>query len=404
MCGEKVETDKTGSGLQGPKYQLAQVFKRYLGDYLRAHRLSRLQRRVVEAIMACRTRALGAHLLKCRHCGYEHPAYNPCGNRHCPRCQIGARLKWVRQRLSELLPIPYYHCIFTMPHCLNRLALYNKAVIYEMFFQSAIYTLNSFAQDPVHLGAQLGFVGILHTWGQRLNYHVHLHFMVTGGGISTDGKRWVKLPYTRKFIFPVKAMSQVMRQRFARLLEAAYDCGKLQFPEPVAHLAEAQAFEEFVNKVAWKNWVIFAKPPFAGPDEVVRYIGRYTHQVAISNYRLLNLDDGKVTFRYKHYKDNTVTIKEMALEAEKFIGRFLMHVIPGGFKRIRHGGFLAAGCRTRMLALAHKLLSEMAANVEEAKSNFEAWLDKLNFLRCPKCQCGALYQVDYIPREQLAPG
>jgi hypothetical protein len=407
MCRKRVSEVNRRQGSQRfcePKYELAQVFNRYFGDYLRKYKPSSLQRSVAEAIMNCRTRKLGAHLLKCRRCGYEHPDYNPCGNRHCPKCQIGARLKWVKQRLEELLPIPYYHCIFTMPHPLNLLALYNKALVYEMLFQSASYTLNTFAQDPSYLGAQLGFVGILHTWGQKLNYHVHLHFMVTGGGISGDGKRWVGLPYQDKFIFPVKAMSKVMRRHFAQLLDAAYKAGRLRLPNKLTHLADAPAFERFLNKIAWENWVIFAKPPFAGPEDIVKYIGRYTHQVAISNYRLLDIDGGKVTFRYKHYKDNTVTIKEKTLEAEKFIRRILLHVIPRGFKRIRHGGFLSPGRRTRMLALARELLAEKVDKVYKAKSNYESWLRKLNFLKCPRCRRGNMGLLEYIPAQNLAPG
>ena len=241
-------------GLGKPRYELADIFGCYLDQYLHTHKLSAFQHKVVEAILKCRTAACGGHILRCSECDYERQEYNSCRNRHCAKCQISNKLRWVGERLRELLPIPYYHSVVTMPHSLNTLALYNKEVIYGIFFQAAAHTFNAFALDPRFLGARLGFIGILHTWGQTLWQHVHLHFIVTGGGLSVDGRRWVNLPYQKKFLFPVKAVSKRLRKRFAELLRKAYDKGELVFPDDLAHLRNPAAFEAFVNKVAWENW------------------------------------------------------------------------------------------------------------------------------------------------------
>ena len=387
-----------------PRYELADIMRRYLPGYLATHKLSWQQQKVMHAISACRTAELGGHKQECDSCDYTRYQYNPCGNRHCPKCQISAKLKWVKKRLEELLPIPYFHSVFTMPHTLNPLALYNKRVIYDIFFQAAGHTLNAFAQDPRFLAAKLGFIGILHTWGQTLCQHLHLHFIVTAGGISADGQRWVKLPYRKKFLFPVKAVSKRMRKKFAELLRKAYRDGELRFPDKLAHLAEPEAFERFVNKVAWEEWVTFVKKPFAGPEEIIQYIGRYTHRIAISNYRILDIEGGKVTFRYKKYRDGEVTKKTMTLEAEEFIRRFLLHVLPKGFKRIRHFGFLASGCRTKYLRLARELLSDMAERIRQAEKTFEDWFEGLDRSKCPACRKGTLKVVEVIFPVRFSPG
>ena len=309
---------------------------------------------------------------------------------HCPKCQVSKKLKWVRERLSELLPIPYYHVVFTMPHSLNLLALYNKDLIYDLFFQATSHALNVFAQDPKYLGGKLGFIGILHTWGQTLWQHIHLHYIVPGGGISNDGSRWVSLPYRTEFIFPVKAVSRRVRKKFAELLQKAYDRGELLFPDELAHLKNRSEFKRFLNKVAWEKWICYAKKPFSGPEDVVEYIGRYTHRVAISNHRLLNIDDGEVTFRYKKYRDNTVEHRTMKLTAEEFIRRFLLHVIPRGYKRIRHFGFLSNGCRTKNIELAKRLLSDLAEKIEEVTDSLLDRCDETDFLKCPVCKSGIL--------------
>ncbi len=384
------------AGVSKPRYEVADILRRYLDRYLQTHKLSPFQRKVVEAILKCRTAACGGHILRCSDCDYERQEYDSCRNRHCPKCQISNKLRWVGERLRELLPIPYYHSVVTMPHSLNTLALYNKEVIYDMFFQAAAHTFNAFALDPRFLGARLGFIGILHTWGQTLWQHVHLHFIVTGGGLSADGRRWVNLPYRKKFLFPVKAVSKRLRKRFAELLRKAYDKGELVFPDDLAHLTNPAAFEAFVNKVAWENWNSYVKKPFAGPEEVVKYIGRYTHRVAISNYRILDIADGQVTFRYKKYQDGTTTYETMSLEAEEFIRRFLLHVIPHGFKRIRHFGFLSAGLKTQALATLQTLFNQAGERIQEAKSTFLDWVEGIE-PRCPECENGVLRLLEVIP-------
>ncbi len=386
-----------------PRFELADVLNRYLDSYLASHKLSRFQEKVVEAIQCCRTAKLGGHKWVCNsnECDYEREEYNSCRNRHCPKCQISKKIKWVRERLSELLPIPYYHTVFTMPHSLNALALYNKEVLYDIFFKATAHALNAFAQDPKFLGAKLGFIGILHTWGQTLCHHVHIHYIVPGGGISNDGSRWVSLPYRKDFLFPVRAVSRRVRRKFAELLQKAYDNNELVFPDTLTNLSNRKEFERFLKKVAWEKWISYVKKPFSGPEDVVAYIGRYTHRVAISNHRLLDINDGNVSFRYKKYHDNEAEYRTMKLTAEEFIRRFLLHVIPRGFKRIRHFGFLSNGCRTKYLELARTLLNDLAEKIEEVSDSFLDSYDETNFLKCPVCKSGILQPKPII---LLAPG
>jgi len=385
-----------------PKYEVADILALYLDDYLQKHKLSPLQYKVVNEIIACRTAKLGFHKLKCDVCGYEQIEYNSCRNRHCPKCQGSKRLEWVNNRLKELLPIPYYHSVFTMVHSLNTLALYNKEVIYDIFLKSSAKTLKDFAEAPKYLGAKVGFVGILHTWGQPLCQHVHVHFIVPGGGISYDESRWVNLPYRKKFLFPVKAMSRRMRKTFSEMLQKAYDDGKLVFPEELSHLEKPENFKRFLNKVAWDKWINYVKKPFSTPEDVVKYIGRYTHRVAISNHRILDIADGRVTFKYKEYKDGEVTPKIMTLTAEEFIRRFLLHVLPKGFKKIRHFGIFSNGVRSKYIQLARELLNVLVEKLEQMKSDFNDLLEKL--LKCPCCEVGTLHVIEVFNPRKFAPG
>jgi predicted Zn-ribbon and HTH transcriptional regulator len=385
-----------------PQYEVADIFHEYLEEYLRTHNLSSLQLLALRCIMNCRTSELGAHKLKCNNCGYEQIEYNSCRNRHCPKCQGSKRMKWVQNRLEELLPIPYYHCVFTLPHSLNPLTLYNKRVIYDLFFQAASYTLHTFSKDPQYLGARGGFIGILHSWGQNLSYHVHLHFIIAGGGLSHDGKKWIGLPYQHDFLFPVKAMSQVMRQKFRELLDRAYEDRKLVLDGDVGELKQRAAFEKFLDKVAWEKWVIYIKKPFCGPEEVLKYIGRYTHRVAISNQRVIDIADGRVSFRYKIYKDHTVTPAILTLSATEFIHRFLLHILPDGFKKIRYFGFLSNGIRRCSIALIRELIEGLSESVREAKSLIGEWVDKIT--RCPQCGAGELIYDEVCALPLLKPG
>lgn len=385
-----------------PRYELADIFNLYLDDYLKTHKLSNVQYKVVNAIMNCRTGKLGYHKLECDFCEYERIEYNSCRNRHCPKCQGSKIIEWVEKRLKELLPIPYYHSVFTMPHSLNLLVLYNKEVIYDIFIKSSALTLKEFALDPKYLGANIGFFGILHTWGQSLSQHVHVHFIVPGGGISNDETKWVNLPYRKKFLFPVKAMSRRMRKTFSEMLQKAYDDGKLVFPDELSHIKDPVHFKQFLNKVAWEKWINYVKKPFSTAEDVVKYIGRYTHRVAISNHRIVDIADGKVSFRYKKYKDNEVTPKIMTLKAEEFIRRFLLHVLPKNFKKVRHFGIFSNGLRTKNIALARELLNVITDKLEKIESGFNDLLEKL--LMCPRCQLGTLHATEVYRPRKYAPG
>ncbi len=385
-----------------PRYELADIFKLYLGDYLKTHKLSDVQYKVVNAIMNCRTGKLGYHKLECDFCEYERIEYNSCRNRHCPKCQGSKIIEWVEKRLKELLPIPYYHSVFTMPHSLNLLVLYNKEIIYDIFMKSSALTLKEFALDSKYLGAKIGFFGILHTWGQSLSQHVHVHFIVPGGGMSNDETKWINLPYRKKFLFPVKAMSRRMRKTFSEMLQKAYDEGKLVFPDELSHIKDPVNFKQFLNKVAWEKWINYVKKPFSTPEHVVKYISRYTHRVAISNHRIVDIADGKVSFRYKKYKDNEVTPKIMTLKAEEFIRRFLLHVLPKNFKKIRHFGIFSNGLRTKNIALARDLLNVITDKLEKIESGFNGLLEKL--LICPRCQLGTLHATEVYRPRKYAPG
>jgi len=399
-----------GAGRTTPAPGLADIFDRYLGAYLKTHRLSGYQHKVVSAIRACRTAALGGHVFRCNKCGYMRHEYDSCRNRHCPRCQVYQKVKWVAARLAELLPIPYFHSVFTMPDSLNQLALYNKELIYNLFFKATSQALNAFAQDPRFLGARIGFIGILHTWGQALNQHIHIHYIITGGGLANacpeqgrrNGARWVNLPYRKKFLFPAKALSRRVRRQFAKLLWHAYRENKLVFPDALAYLVEPYCFDRYLKKVAWQNWLCYMKEPFGSPEVVVKYIGRYTHRVAISDSRLNSISDGKISFAYNKYHNNKVYPGTMTLDHDEFVRRFLLHVIPAGFKRIRHFGFLAAGCRTRSLELARGLLAVAAETVRAAQATFKLWSE--DGRKCPECQQGILELCEVLAPRQFVPG
>jgi hypothetical protein len=377
-----------------PKFELADIFNRYWQEYHVKHNTSKLQRSVVWAIRNCRTSVLGGHIERCTNdvCSYIKNAYNSCRNRNCPKCQFSRQIKWVHDRLKELLPVPYYHVVFTLPHSLNDLALCNKEVIYDLFFKSAAFTLNAFSQDPKYLGAQLGFFGILHTWGSTLTYHIHIHFIVTGGGLAFDGSGFKRLPYKEEFIFPVKAMSRTMRGKFIKLFKAAFRENRLKFPGDLKSIEQPANFYDFCSKVGSEDWVVYSKKPFAGPEKVVDYIGRYTHRVAISNHRLVAIDNGSITFKYKDYQDEE-KIKEMTLTADHFIQRFLWHIVPEGFRKIRYYGFLSPGNRQEKVDLIQKLLDVVVEKSSWASKSISEWIDRYDAVlnhRCPMCKTGII--------------
>ncbi len=301
-------------------------------------------------------------------------------------------MEWLKERLAELLPLPYYHVVFTLPHILNDLVLCNKQVLYDHFFTATSRALNQFAHDPKFLGAQLGFMGILHTWGQTLSYHVHIHYIVVGGGLDTINNRFIRLPYQKKFLFPSKALSRTVRGQFVELLKSAYDAGKLQFPGKLSALSSKASFDRLCRQVGNEAWVNYVKKPFSGPGNVLEYIGRYTHRVAIANQRILNVSDDAVAFRYKDYRDKN-RIKTMALNPEHFIQRFLWHILPPGFRKIRYYGFMGYAVRSKRLDQIRALLQELLEESIKANHTIHEWLERYaDFLerRCPQCKTGIL--------------
>lgn len=346
-----------------PAIELADILRAYLPAFFTEHRLPVHHHKVLRAIMNCRTAALDIHAAVCDVCGNVEHSYNSCRNRHCPKCQGSAKLKWLGNRVEELLPIPYYHCVFTLIHLLNPLLRYNQKLLYDLLFQSAHATLSTFAANPKWLGAKHGSIGILHTWGQDLKYHVHLHLIVTGGGLSADGAEWISPEYESDFLFPVRAMSRVFRGKFVEGLTQLLREDKLVLAGDLAELRHPVAFEAFKRRLHDEEWVVYSKPPFGGPAEVLSYIGRYTHRVAISSHRLKSMADGKVTFEYKDYKDDSA-IKEMTLSASAFIKRLLQHIVPLRYVRIRYGGIFAGSRRKENLSLAH---AQLATRSEEAR-------------------------------------
>jgi hypothetical protein len=330
--------------IHGPAWRQAQHSHLSLG-----------QLKVMSAIEQCRTAALGGHVLRCDGCGADQIAYNSCRNRHCPKCQASAAQRWLEARTADLLPVEYFHVVFTLPAPIADIAYCNKAVVYGLLFDIAAETLLTIGGDPKHLGARLGVTLVLHTWGSALTHHPHVHGIVPGGGLASDGKHWIAC--RRGFFLPVRVLSRLFRRRFLEALQQAHRDGLLQFFGEHTTLADADLFARWLAPLHQCEWVVYAKRPFAGPEAVLAYLSRYTHRVAISNSRLISLDERGVTFRWKDYRAKGRTrYKAMTLEAGEFMRRFLLHVLPGGFHRIRHYGLLANCSRTASLALVRQLL------------------------------------------------
>jgi hypothetical protein len=377
--------------------EVADVFRRH-GDAYRwawgAH-LGRVERRVMSAIELCRTAALGGHTEACADCGLVRCAYNSCRNRHCPKCQGQAREEWLAARQAELLPVPYFHVVFTLPAPVAEIAFQNKETVYAILFRAAAQTLRMIAADPKHLGAEIGLVAVLHTWGQNLHHHPHVHCVVPGGGPSLDGTRWVSC--RPGFFLPVRVLSRVFRRLFLDELRAAFEAGHLGFFGDLAGLAEPAAFARCLRDLRRVEWVVYAKPPFGGPAQVLAYLGRYTHRVAISNARLISVTDQHVAFRWKDYRGGG-KVKVMRLEPFEFIRRFLLHALPDGFHRIRHYGFLANGHRTAKLAFCRSLLDMPSPSGERVE---DAALPPAPE-RCPCCG-GVMIVLAILPRQEPVP-
>jgi hypothetical protein len=336
---------------------VADIFRRHGGAWRadNAGHLSLGQRRVMTAIQACRTAALGGHVERCEDCSHTRIAYNSCRNRHCPKCQAHAAAEWLAAREAELLPVPYFHVVFTLPAAIGAIAYQNKAKVYGLLFTAAADTLSTIAADRKHLGAAIGITAVLHTWGQNLDHHPHIHCIVPGGGISPNGECWVRC--RPNFFLPVRVLSRLFRRLFLEGLEALHVAGKLQFFAGLSGLAAQDAFRAYLAPLRKTEWVVYAKPPFAGPAQVLAYLARYTHRVAIANSRLVKLDNDQVSFRWRDYRENgRDKIKLMRLSAGEFIRRFLLHVLPDGFHRIRHYGLFANGHRARKVELCRHLL------------------------------------------------
>ena len=336
--------------------EVADVFRRHGAAYraAQAGHLSLGQRRVMTAVEACRSAALGGHAEQCERCGQVRISYNSCRNRHCPKCQGLARAAWLAERRTELLPVPYFHVVFTVPAPIAEIALQNKAVVYGILFKAAAETLRIIAADPKHLGAEIGFIAVLHTWGQTLHHHPHVHCLVPGGGPSLDGARWVAC--RPGFFLPVAVISRLYRRLFLSLLQAAFDDGRLCLVGALTGLADPSVFAAYLRPLRSLSWVVYAKPPFGGPEQVLEYLGRYTHRVALANSRLVAIEEARVSFFWKDYRHHGKR-KVMTLDANEFMRRFLLHVLPDGFHRIRHYGYLANGHRAAKLVECRRLLS-----------------------------------------------
>jgi hypothetical protein len=339
-----------------PALEVADIFRRY-GETYRVQAspaLTSQQRRVMTAIERCRTAALGGHVEQCDHCGHTRVWFNSCRDRHCPRCQSLARAAWIKARDADLLQTEYFHVVFTVPEQVAAIAYQNRAVVFSILFRAAAETLHTIAADPQHLGAQIGFFAVLHTWGQTLVFHPHLHCVVPGGGLSRDGSQWIAC--RRGFFLPVRVLSRLFRRLFLGYLRDAFDTGQLRFSGALQPLSQPCGFTDHLQPTQQTEWVVYAKPPFAGPQQVLDYVGRYTHRIAISNHRLLDFDGEHITFRYKDYAHGGKQ-RIMTLHATEFLRRFFLHVLPRGFVRIRHFGLLANRFRNQMLPLARTLLA-----------------------------------------------
>lgn len=388
-----------------PTLEVADILRSHLLDY--PHLLTKTQARVLHALQVCRTAHLGGHVERCNGCGSQRNAYNSCRNRHCPKCQSLAKAEWVEKQVADLLPVPYFHVVFTVPPRVAELARQNPQVVYDILFRAAAETLQRVAGNPKFLGAEIGLLAVLHTWGQNLHYHPHVHCLVPGGGLSSDNKQWVAS--RKKFFLPVKVLSRLYRGRFLAQLVAAHSEGRLAFHGDLARLTNLEAFRQYLAPVRETNWVVYSKPPFGGPEQVVQYVGRYTHRVAISNHRLLNLQNGQVAFRWRDYRDGNAQ-KITTLGAHEFIGRFIQHILPDRFVRLRSYGILSTRNRPTKLARCRELLQ--AATPKPALRDWKALLEELTgraIDACQSCNRGTMETLEKIPstrelEQQATPG
>jgi hypothetical protein len=349
----------------------------------------------LRVLASCRTAALGGHVDECDHCGHRRPSYNSCGNRHCPKCQAAARGQWLEERRAELLPVDYFHVVFTLPAAIADIALQNKALLYDMLFRTSAETMQEIAADAKYLGGEIGFLSVLHTWGQNLLHHPHVHCVVPGGGLAPDGDRWVAC--RKNFFLPVRVLSRVFRGKFLERLRQAYGRGELVFYGSLARYHNSAAFRRLLNEAYRQEWVVYAKPPFGGPEQVLKYLARYTHRVAISNHRLRSMDGDQVSFEWKDYSRGQER-RTMTLTAIEFIRRFLLHVLPARFVRIRHYGFLANCQREAKLEVCRDLLDAHRApdRVSGRNPAADPAVDE-RADRCSNCGTGQMRNIETTP-------
>lgn len=383
--------------------EVADIFRLAGEAYRQTHRLPRHVLRLMRAIEVCRTATLGGHVEACDHCGERRISYNSCRNRHCPKCGSLARARWLAQRKDDLLPVEYFHVVFTIPAALHALVYQNQTLLYDQLFHVTRDVLTTIARDPKHLGAEIGFFGILHTWGQNLEYHPHLHYVIPGGGLSPDGDRWIAC--RPGFFLPVRVLSALFRHRFLAALEQLHHQGQLQFFGQAKPFAERAAFHQLLQPLRDQDWVVYAKPPFGGPAQVLEYLGRYTHRIAISNERLTASENGTVTFRWKDYR-HPQRPKSMTLSHAEFIRRFLLHALPPGFQRIRFAGFFANCHRRDKLTLIRQLLTHPIAELLPLPCGAADLLERLTGIpahQCPACGVGHMIVIEILPPLRWAP-
>jgi hypothetical protein len=404
--------DESSLEMGRTRFEVADIFRQYGPAYRATHPLTPEQAQAMRDIERCRTVELGGHLERCDACGFERPAYNSCRNRNCPKCQGLQKAQWLEQRMDRLLPTPYFHSVVTLPHDLNPLMLYNQELSYNLLFHSASQALKHYAATWERLRAEVGFTAALHTWDQEMGYHVHLHLVSTGGGLDPSGTRWVS-SHTH-FLVPNRGLAKRVRQRFLQGLQAAYDEGTLAFPQKIHHLQSPKAFARLLRKAGRKKWVVYTKPPFGGPEQVFQYLGEYTHRVALSNSRLQSLADARVTFTARD-NDHPGAKRPVTLTAEQFIQRFLLHILPKGFVRIRHYGLLASRNVHTKLAQARRLLQQRqpqsaghssCPDAEPKPKTWQEWMLKITGIDvtlCPRCKTGQLIRRPLPPQSAPAP-
>jgi predicted Zn-ribbon and HTH transcriptional regulator len=382
--------------------ELADIFRRYADDYRRSHVVSYDQLKVMHQIEICRTAKLGGHLEQCDQCGFEQIAYNSCRNRHCPKCQTLTKEQWLNDRKAELLGCSYFHLVFTLPHDLNPIILSNKKTAFNILFAAVNQTLQAFAKDPQwRLEGRLGFISVLHTWSQTLIDHFHLHCLIPAGALSFTKDRWI--PANDKYLFKITSLASAFRNCYLKLLFDAYLKDKLVFSKKTAALEPRQAFQQLINSLSNTRWIAYAKRPFAGPQQVLDYLGRYTHRVAISNNRIISIDNGRVIFTYKDRQRND-EIKKMTLDADEFIRRFLLHVLPKGLIKIRYFGFLAHTNKKKDIPLIRKLIDPDATLPEKSKetiSDMMLRLTGIDITCCPVCKKGKMIRIRKLPNYYL---